>query len=152
MAALHNSYELTLCAFSWKALQSELSNSPYLMPDDDIKTQRGLIATASAILERMANSVEMREVSWKPVRLSKDTVIDPLKPVIVSSKSNGISLVENPKPLYLLPEDDILSQRGIIATAQAILERMTNSENMREVTWKPVRLSMRSNEVTVSPL
>jgi hypothetical protein len=76
----------------------------------------------------MTNSVEMREVSWEPVRLSKDTVIDPLKHVIVSSKPNGNSLVENQKPLYLLPEDDILSQRGIIATAQAILERMTNSE------------------------
>ena len=51
--------------------------------------------------------------------------------------------------VYLSPEDDILSQRGIIATAMAIMDRMTNSEVLREVTWKPVRLSLKSNEVTL---
>jgi hypothetical protein len=54
-----------------------------------------LIATAAAILERMTNSVEMREITWKPVGSKKNTVIHSQKPVIDTSKPNGNSLVLN---------------------------------------------------------
>jgi hypothetical protein len=76
-------------AFSWKALQSELSNSPYLMPEDDILSQRGIIATAQAILDRMTNSENLREVTWKPVRLSMKSIIEPVKSTKDHSKPNG---------------------------------------------------------------
>jgi len=56
-----------MTAFSWKALQAELSASPYLSPEDDILSQRGIIATAMAIMDKMTNSEVLREVTWKPV-------------------------------------------------------------------------------------
>ena len=48
-----------------------------------------------------------------------------------------------------MPDDDITSQRGLVATAIAIADRMSNSENMREVTWTPVRFALKANEVTL---
>jgi hypothetical protein len=48
-----------MSAFSWKALQAELSTSSYLLPDDDITSQRGIIATAMAIADRMTCSEAM---------------------------------------------------------------------------------------------
>ncbi len=53
----------------WKALRDELATSSYLDPSDDLTTQRGIVATSIAILDRMSN--ELREVSWRPVRLLK---------------------------------------------------------------------------------
>jgi hypothetical protein len=76
-----------MSAFSWKALRDQLAVSSYLMPDDDITSQRGLIATAIAIAERMSNSENTREVTWKPVRLT-------LKPVSVTLDSSVVT----PKP------------------------------------------------------
>lgn len=53
--------------FSWKALQMQLRASCYICPGDDTTTQRGLIATAAAIIERM--SLDVREVTWTPQRV-----------------------------------------------------------------------------------
>ena len=78
-----------MTAFSWKNLQAELSTSSYLDASDDLSTQRGLIAAAIPIADRMSNSEEMREVTWKPVRLS-------LKPVVVSLDSSVVTLKPSP--------------------------------------------------------
>ena len=78
-----------MSAFSWKNLQAELSTSSYLDASDDLSTQRGLIAAAIPIADRMSNSEEMREVTWKPVRLS-------LKPVVVSLDSSVVTLKPSP--------------------------------------------------------
>lgn len=56
--------------FNWQALQAQLRASPWLEPTDDTSSQRGLIATAQAIIDRMSNSEHMREVSWQPARLA----------------------------------------------------------------------------------
>src|SRR5215831_16051900 len=56
-----------MTAFTWKALQSELATSPYLLPGDDISTQRGLVATSVAILQRMSD--DTRHCTWTPERL-----------------------------------------------------------------------------------
>ena len=39
--------------FTWKALQAQLAASPHLEATDDLSTQRGLLATSDAILQRM---------------------------------------------------------------------------------------------------
>ena len=54
-----------------EVFQQELLNSPYLEASDDVKTQRGIVATAMAIVDRMSNSEKMREVTWKPARVAK---------------------------------------------------------------------------------
>ena len=54
-----------------EVFQQELLNSPYLEAGDDVKTQRGIVATAMAIVDRMSNSEKMREVTWKPARVAK---------------------------------------------------------------------------------
>lgn len=61
---------------NWKALRDELAASSYLDPADDLTTQRGIVATALAIVERMSD--ELREVSWKPVRLLEKAASKPL--------------------------------------------------------------------------
>jgi hypothetical protein len=61
---------------NWKALRDELAASSYLDPEDDLTTQRGIVATALAIVERMSG--ELREVSWRPVRLLEKTAAKPL--------------------------------------------------------------------------
>lgn len=53
--------------FSWHALRDQLARSTYLDPSDDLSSQRGLVATAAAIAERMSDSI--RDVSWTPVRI-----------------------------------------------------------------------------------
>jgi hypothetical protein len=53
----------------WKALRAELATSEFFEKGDDLSTQRGIVATAIAILDRMSNSERLREVSWRPVRL-----------------------------------------------------------------------------------
>jgi len=58
---------MTAPAFSWRALQAELAASPYLLPDDDLSTQRGIVATAVAITQRMSD--DYRHLSWQPARL-----------------------------------------------------------------------------------
>jgi hypothetical protein len=82
-------------SFTWKALQAELSNSSYLLPEDDIKT-RGIIATAVAIMERMSNSEKMREVTWKPIKCDKNVTKIPSDTVIIHSTLDGNDLVVNP--------------------------------------------------------
>ncbi len=62
----------------WKALRDELAASSYLDPADDLTTQRGIVATALAIVERMSD--ELREVSWRPVRLQEKAPVKPLTP------------------------------------------------------------------------
>ena len=96
-----------MTAFSWKNLQAELSASVYLSPEDDILSQRGIIATAMAIADRMTNSEVLREVTWKPVRLSlKSNEVsivstkDPLKPV--DSNDKGLKVL-SAKPLPRKP-------------------------------------------------
>lgn len=56
--------------FNWQALQTQLRASPWLEPTDDTNSQRGLIATAQAIIDRMSNSEQLRHVSWQPARLA----------------------------------------------------------------------------------
>lgn len=41
---------------------------------------------------------------------------------------------------FLLPTDDLSCQRGIVATSIAVLDRISNSAAMREVSWQPTRL------------
>lgn len=50
----------------WKALRAQLAVSDFLEPGDDLTTQRGIIATAVAISERMFYSVPG---TWTPSRL-----------------------------------------------------------------------------------
>jgi hypothetical protein len=53
--------------FSWRNLQVCLRTSPYVLASDDLTTQRGLVATAAAILERQAISLaRATHVSWTP--------------------------------------------------------------------------------------
>ena len=52
---------------NWFALRNELAASAYLLETDRLTSERDLVATALAIVERM--SVETREVSWRPMRL-----------------------------------------------------------------------------------
>jgi hypothetical protein len=54
---------------NWKSLRAELAASAWLQPDDDIDTQRGLVATSIAILERMRDGERLRTVSWTPQRI-----------------------------------------------------------------------------------
>ncbi len=54
---------------NWSALRNELAASAYLLETDRLTSERDLVATALAIVERM--SVETREVSWRPYRLLK---------------------------------------------------------------------------------
>lgn len=54
--------------FSWRGLQCELQASPYLDLADDLSTQRGLVAAAMAILDRMSG--DTGNVSWTPARMS----------------------------------------------------------------------------------
>ncbi len=61
---------------NWSALRDELQASSYLDPEDDLTTQRGIVATALAIVERM--SIETREVSWRPYRLLEKAAGKPL--------------------------------------------------------------------------
>jgi len=61
---------------NWAALRNELQASTYLEPEDDLTTQRGIVATALAIVERM--SVETRDVSWRPYRLLQKVTETPL--------------------------------------------------------------------------
>jgi len=42
---------------------------------------------------------------------------------------------------YLDPTDDLQTEAGIVATSIAILERISNGERLREVSWQPVRLA-----------
>jgi hypothetical protein len=96
-----------MSAFSWKALRDQLAVSSYLMPDDDITSQRGLIATAIAIADRMTCSPEMREVTWKPVRLTVKPVSLPLESSVVTVKpvnddDKGVKVV-SAKPLPRKP-------------------------------------------------
>jgi hypothetical protein len=56
VATTHMRFDMS--AFSWKALQTELSTSSYLLPDDDLSSQRGIIATAIAIADRMTCSLK----------------------------------------------------------------------------------------------
>jgi hypothetical protein len=41
---------------------------------------------------------------------------------------------------WLEPNDDMNTEQGVIAAAIAVLDRMSNSEALREVSWRPVRL------------
>lgn len=41
---------------------------------------------------------------------------------------------------WLDASDDLTTQRGIVVAALAIVDRMSNSEALREVSWRPVRL------------
>ncbi len=63
---------------NWSALRDELAASAYLEPEDDLTTQRGIVATALAIVERM--SIETREISWRPYRLLEKAAGKPLPP------------------------------------------------------------------------
>jgi len=62
-----------MTAFTWRALRDQLAASPYLLPGDDISTQRGLVATPEvfskgvAILQRMSD--DTRHCTWTPERL-----------------------------------------------------------------------------------
>lgn len=92
--------------FTWKSLQAELSVSPFLEAEDDLNTQRGLIATAAAIVDRMSNSENMRAVTWKPYRLIQKeaaTLVLDEPPVSEPKPGSGNALVENPVPLPPLP-------------------------------------------------
>lgn len=55
---------MTTTTFSWKKLRDELAVSEFLLPEDDLRSQRGIIAASIAIMERMANGERLREVSW----------------------------------------------------------------------------------------
>ncbi len=63
---------------NWFALRNELAASAYLLETDRLASERDLVATALAIVERM--SVETREVSWRPVRLLQKPASAPVAP------------------------------------------------------------------------
>ena len=104
-----------MTAFSWKNLQAELSTSSYLDASDDLSTQRGLIAAAIPIADRMSNSEEMREVTWKPVRLSL--------------KSNEVTLESTKDP-----------SRWTIADYTAYM--IDIETDMSDVSWKPLQTTL----------
>lgn len=98
---------MTTTTFSWKKLRDELAMSEYLSPEDDLRSQRGVVAAATAIMERMSNSERMREVTWQPVRLATAaTLVIPLpevKPKPKPKGKNGNARVTNPTPVPVLP-------------------------------------------------
>lgn len=85
----------------WKALRAQLAVSDYLEPGDDLTTQRGIIATATAILDRMSFSDRMHHVTWKPVRLQAPLQA-PQKPVdepkTASGGPGGLLVKTSPEP------------------------------------------------------
>lgn len=86
--------------FNWQALQTQLRASPWLEPTDDTNSQRGLIATAQAIINRMSNSERMREVSWQPARLAKGLpkAVASLPSGEPPTLGSGATRVERPLP------------------------------------------------------
>src|SRR6516162_1006321 len=82
--------------FSWKNLQTELSRSPWLMPEDDITTQRGIVAASIAILDRMSNGERLREVTWTPVR--RLTPPEPPRPAPTEATGEPFAKVPTPTP------------------------------------------------------
>jgi len=68
--------------FSWKALQAQLRQSEYLLPTDDVSSQRGIIATSAAILERIAIA-NARETggTWTPQHVIERRIGRPARPV-----------------------------------------------------------------------
>jgi hypothetical protein len=97
--------------FSWKKLKTELSNSDYLLPADDLSSQRGIIAAAEAILDRMANGERLREVSWDGLASKRRKAVATAsngkggngKDGSGGAKPSGNSLVLNPAPKPVLP-------------------------------------------------
>lgn len=79
--------------FTWKGLRDELTASAWLDVSDDLTTQRGLIATAEAIVERMSD--ETRHVSWRPVRLATASVKEGRGRDLPGSGDGG-AIVEKP--------------------------------------------------------
>lgn len=93
--------------FSWKALAATLAQSDYLQPGDDLSTQRGIVATAAAIAERMSYCDRMHHVTWKPVRLQEASqaptvALDASK----SSPGPGGFKIAQPAPTPSLPPSD----------------------------------------------
>lgn len=88
--------------FSWKALQAELAASAYLEPTDDVSTQRGLVATAIAITERMLRygcNVPVRPVPLEAVAVDLEALEQAVTPApSPSSDPPGEAAVQPPPP------------------------------------------------------
>jgi hypothetical protein len=85
--------------FSWRALRDQLAQSVYLMPENDLATQRGIVATAMAIAERMSD--DTRHVSWMPVRIlaKREARAKAYRPSSAPSAMDGGALVKaDPRP------------------------------------------------------
>ena len=84
--------------FSWKALCDQLSTSRYLQPGDDLSSQRGLVATAAAIAERMSD--DARHFPWVPARLvaARARRVEPFSPQGLNGSTHGGQLVTAPVP------------------------------------------------------
>lgn len=85
---------MTGAPFSWKALQRELQASAYLDPADDLSTQRGLVATAMAILDRMSG--DLGHVSWQPLRISEKKAR--MQDALAGETPDGRYAVAKPEP------------------------------------------------------
>lgn len=93
--------------FNWKNLRTNLAKSAYIQPADDLSTQRGIVAAAIAILDRMSNCERMREVTWKPLRLvAKETAAPAPKPSPKPGDDRGLKIV-NPHPLPVMPPSPV---------------------------------------------
>lgn len=85
----------------WKALRAQLAVSDFLEPGDDLTTQRGIIATAIAITERMSFTDRMHHVSWQPVRLrsplqAPEKAVETPKPA--AGGPGGLLVKASPEP------------------------------------------------------
>jgi hypothetical protein len=84
--------------FSWRALRDQLAQSAYLMPEDDLATQRGIVTAAMAIAERMSD--DSRHVSWTPVRIlaKRETRAKAVEASAAPPAMDGGALAPKPAP------------------------------------------------------
>lgn len=88
--------------FSWKALQAQLAQSEFLRPGDDLGSQRGLIATSAAILERMAiANARATHGTWTPERvlyakMPRQPRSEPAQAVCGAGPTGGALIVKKP--------------------------------------------------------
>jgi hypothetical protein len=94
--------------FSWNKLRAEVAKSKYLLPEDDLTTQHGIITAVQAVMDRMANGERLREVSWEGLASKRRKAMATASNGKGSNGKNGSgpagnSLIVNPQPLPVSP-------------------------------------------------
>ncbi len=101
--------------FSWNALRDQLATSSFLDSSDDLTTHCGIIAAAGAILARMTDGERMREVTWKPIRLTTPISGPPVSVSTGGDPDKGLPVKPSPQPA--LPRPGGMAARPVDAFA-----------------------------------